>query len=87
MSITYDHDVSPKDDYYVNLVEAAVARLSEIFFPGASLLNAIPILRFTPSWFPGAGFKRFAIESKRLTQHMLDEPLAAVEAKMVCMLR
>ncbi|KAF8186023.1 cytochrome P450 [Pholiota molesta] len=82
MSITYDHDVSPKDDYYVNLVEAAVARLSEIFFPGASLLNAIPILRFTPSWFPGAGFKRFAIESKRLTQHMLDEPLAAVEAKM-----
>ncbi|KAF9479259.1 cytochrome P450 [Pholiota conissans] len=82
MAITYDHDVAPKDDYFVNLAEAAVARLSQMFFPGASLLNAFPILRFTPSWFPGAMFKRFALESRKLTYQMLEVPIADVEARM-----
>ncbi|KAF9472451.1 cytochrome P450 [Pholiota conissans] len=82
MAITYDHDVSPKDDHFVNLADAANQRLSASVFPGASLLNAIPILRFTPSWFPGARFKRFGSESRKMVYEMRDVPLASVEDKM-----
>ncbi|KAJ6508728.1 cytochrome P450 [Mycena sanguinolenta] len=33
---------------------------SESVFPGAAAVNTFPILRYLPSWMPGAGFQRFA---------------------------
>ncbi|KAF9533207.1 cytochrome P450 [Crepidotus variabilis] len=82
MSAVYSHDISPKDDYYVGLAEASVAKLSESVFPGASIVNAIPILRHLPEWFPGAGFHTFAREARKLTDQMLNAPIAMVEKKM-----
>ncbi|KAJ7468777.1 hypothetical protein FB451DRAFT_1401131 [Mycena latifolia] len=33
---------------------------SEIMCPGAFLIEVLPILKYVPSWFPGANFKRLA---------------------------
>ncbi|KAF9533208.1 cytochrome P450 [Crepidotus variabilis] len=82
MSVVYSHDISPKDDYYVKLAEATVGKLSESIFPGAAMVNAIPILRHLPEWFPGAGFHTFAREARKLTDQMLNAPIAMVEKKM-----
>ncbi|KAH6908264.1 O-methylsterigmatocystin oxidoreductase [Coprinopsis sp. MPI-PUGE-AT-0042] len=38
--------------------EAIVQGFSELAIPGRFLVDLFPILRFVPSWFPGAGWKR-----------------------------
>lgn len=55
----YGYDVAPKDDHYVKLAEAT----RPAFALGLSpkwLVNNFPALRHIPSWFPGAGFKKYA---------------------------
>ncbi|CAA7269234.1 unnamed protein product [Cyclocybe aegerita] len=83
VSAMYDLDIEPKGDYFVGLAEAAVSKLSESVFPGALAVNALPILRFLPEWFPGAGFKRFARGAKELTDQMLAVPIESVEKRIV----
>ena len=83
MSAVYGYDIEPNGDYFVKLAEDAVATLSESILPGASAVNALPILRFLPSWFPGAGFKRFANRAKALTRQMRAVPFDFVEKGMV----
>ncbi|KAF9480793.1 cytochrome P450, partial [Pholiota conissans] len=70
------------NDFFVNLAEAAVAGLGHAVLPGAALMNVFPVLRFIPSWFPGAGFKRVALECRQLVLQMRDVPLAWVEARL-----
>ena len=60
MSTIYGYDVKPSNDRFVALSENAVKKLSDSFFPGAVAVNTFPILRYLPSWMPGAGFQRFA---------------------------
>jgi hypothetical protein len=38
--------------------ETVVEGFSELAIPGSFLVDIFPILRFVPSWFPGAGWKR-----------------------------
>ncbi|KAF8171823.1 hypothetical protein BJ912DRAFT_116020 [Pholiota molesta] len=64
MSTMYDHDVAPKNDFFVDLAETAMSGLKYTVLPGSMLVNELPILRFIPTWFPGAGFKRIALEVK-----------------------
>ena len=57
--LIYGYDVAPKDDHYVKLVEST----RPAFALGPSqkwLVNNFPVLRYIPSWLPGAGFKKFA---------------------------
>ncbi|KAF9469732.1 cytochrome P450 [Collybia nuda] len=82
MSCVYGHDISRTNDYYVSLSEAAVEKLSETFFPGAVAVNAIPSLQYIPSWFPGAGFKRFATKTKDLTDKLQNMPYNHVRENM-----
>jgi len=45
--------------------------------PGTFLVDQIPLLKYVPAWFPGAGFQRKAEECKRLTKDMMDKPYMA----------
>ncbi|KAF7324284.1 O-methylsterigmatocystin oxidoreductase [Mycena sanguinolenta] len=60
MATVYGYEVQPSNDHFVALSENAMKKLSDSFFPGAVAVNAFPILRYLPSWVPGAGFQRFA---------------------------
>lgn len=82
MSAMYGHDISPTDDC-VGLAEQAVGKLTESVFLGALVVNTFPILRHLPPWFPGAGFKHFAKESKVLTDQMQVVPMELVKKNMV----
>lgn len=84
MSIAYGYDIEPQNDYFVSLAEEAVSRVSLAVFPGAALVNAIPILRHLPPWFPGAGFHKIASETKEMTTKMQEVPLKWVQKNMVC---
>jgi hypothetical protein len=60
MATVYGYEVKPSNDRFVALSEKAVKKLSDSFLPGAAVVNAFPILRYMPSWMPGAGFQRVA---------------------------
>ncbi|KAF5315269.1 hypothetical protein D9619_007193 [Psilocybe cf. subviscida] len=82
LSIAYGYDVKAKDDDFVDLAEASISRLSLAVFPGAALVNAVPVLRYLPQWFPGAGFHKVASETKEMTTKMKDVPLQWVQKNM-----
>lgn len=83
MAIVYGHDVVSKDDIYISIVDSAMNKLTASLFPGATLVNALPILKYLPEWFPGAGFHRFASEARTYTTQMQDLPFDDVKQKMV----
>ena len=47
-----------KNDPYLALFEDAITSLVQSSLPGRWLVDIFPILRFVPSWFPGAEWKR-----------------------------
>lgn len=55
--------------------------------PGAMVVNTLPILRHTPSWFPGAAFKKYAIEGQKLTRQIRDVPFGFTVNSIVRKLR
>ena len=83
LSAVYGYDVQLTDDPFVAISEAAVGKFSESFFPGAKAVNVFPVLSYLPSWFPGAGFKRFAQEAHQLTSQMLQLPFDIAKKNMV----
>ena len=60
MSAIYGYDVEPKGDYFVDLAERALKRLSDSGLPDASLFFSFPILRHLPSWFPGTSIQEIS---------------------------
>ena len=46
-------------------------------------MDSIPLLKYVPSWMPGAGFKRKAKEWKALATEMMDSPFEAAQKAIV----
>jgi hypothetical protein len=83
MSTTYGYDVKPKGDHFVEIAEEAIERMALAILPGAALVNAIPIMKHLPSWFPGAGFQKIASDTKKLTIQMRQDPFKYAKRNMV----
>ena len=60
MQVAYG--ISPKNhhDEFLALFKKAVVIFAQTSIPGKYLVESFPILRYTPSWFPGARFQREA---------------------------
>ncbi|KAG6901769.1 hypothetical protein C0995_008111 [Termitomyces sp. Mi166 len=71
-----------KIEKFASISEAAVAQLSDGFFPGAFVVDVLPFLRYIPAWLPGAGFQRFAGECRVLTKEMQEGPLRYVKEQL-----
>ena len=52
--------------------------------PGVFLVDVLPVLRYVPSWVPGAGFQRKAREWKKTVEDMTSVPYEFVKQRMVC---
>lgn len=83
MSVAYGLDVQPHDDPYIKVAEHGVEGFSIAAVPGTFLVDALPILKYVPEWFPGASFKRKAREWKKSTISMIETPFAAAKEKVV----
>ncbi|KAF9483583.1 cytochrome P450 [Pholiota conissans] len=82
MSAMYGYKVAPKDDYFTELAEAGMAAISNASYPGAAVVNVLPILRYLPAWFPGAGFHRVAKIALDTVTRMQDVPYKYVQDNM-----
>ncbi|EUC56369.1 cytochrome P450 family protein [Rhizoctonia solani AG-3 Rhs1AP] len=54
----YGYQISGRDDPFLREAIQLVHNLSDALMPTNFLVNIIPSLRYVPSWFPGAGWKR-----------------------------
>ncbi|KAF7346388.1 O-methylsterigmatocystin oxidoreductase [Mycena sanguinolenta] len=82
MATVYGYNVQPSNDRFVALSENAMKKLSDSLFPGAVIVNTFPILRYLPSWMPGAGFQRYAADCQEVTKEMRQVPFDFVKDNM-----
>ncbi|KAK7692059.1 hypothetical protein QCA50_005464 [Cerrena zonata] len=82
MKITYGYSVMEGKDPYVEIVDRAMENFSITTTLGAFLVDALPILRYIPSWVPGARFKKLAAVWRAETMAMAEMPFAMVKQQM-----
>ncbi|KAJ7607915.1 cytochrome P450 [Roridomyces roridus] len=82
MESAYGIDVLPQNDPYVNLAERAIHSIAYALVPGRFLVDSLPMLKYIPGWFPGAGFQRLAKEWKVLARDMMEKPYAEAKLKI-----
>ncbi|KAF7329014.1 putative monooxygenase [Mycena venus] len=54
--LTYGHYVCTDDDPFLTLGKNAMDIFSRAAEPGVWLVDSMPMLKYLPTWFPGAGF-------------------------------
>ncbi|KAK7687278.1 hypothetical protein QCA50_009783 [Cerrena zonata] len=74
MKATYGIDIESQDDRYVQIAEKGAEGFSASVNAGSYLVDYIPILKYLPTWFPGAEFKRRGKVWKRAVDAMREVP-------------
>ncbi|KAF8510113.1 cytochrome P450 [Hysterangium stoloniferum] len=82
MEIVYGIKVAPKNDSYLSAAEEAMHAATVAGSFGGFLVDGLPILKYVPSWFPGASFKRKAADWRKATTYMSEAPFQAVKKAM-----
>ena len=82
MEICYGIAVLEHNDPYILTAKEGMEGIAEAG-PGAFLVDLLPGLKYVPSWFPGAGFKRRAARWRACIREMLDKLYHRVEAELV----
>ncbi|TFY58716.1 hypothetical protein EVJ58_g6245 [Rhodofomes roseus] len=78
----YGHSVISSDDEYLRLIDTTIEGTTAASAPGAALVDFIPILKYTPTWLPGGGWKRRTLEGRAALQetHVKTYALAEMHA-------
>ncbi|QRV89140.1 cytochrome P450 family protein [Ceratobasidium sp. AG-Ba] len=80
--IAYGHKVETADDPFVQSAEEIMEAFSDVLSPGKWMVNMFPMLKYVPSWFPLAAFKRRAEHIRRVDDLAKNEPFEFVLRQM-----
>ena len=83
MKITYGIDVKDSNDPYISIAEEAIDGLTKAGVTGAFWVDMFPLLKYVPSWVPGAGFKKKAARWKAALVNMTEKPFEYVKEQLV----
>jgi hypothetical protein len=83
MKIAYGIDVQEFDDPYVSLAEEVLDGMNEASIPGAFWVDLFPILKYVPSWFPGAGFQKKAAYMRGMNKAAIETAFRYVEVEQL----
>lgn len=83
MGVTYGFKINSKLDPYILLAEAGADPAMKALIPGTFLVDTFSFLKYVPSWIPGAGFKKDALEWRRQLSSMQDTPFTEMKRRMV----
>jgi len=83
MKISYGITVQEFDDPYISIAEVAFNGFAEAGIPGAFWVDMFPILKYVPSWFPGAGFQKKAARWREAIDTMVEKPFRHVQEQLV----
>ncbi|KAF8878001.1 cytochrome P450 [Infundibulicybe gibba] len=78
----YGVDIKTADDPIITVAEEAAQIATYATTPGTFLVDFLPILRYIPSWVPGATFKKFAEKGRVLATEMVNLPFDKTKADM-----
>ncbi|KAF9786329.1 cytochrome P450 [Thelephora terrestris] len=79
LSVAYGLDVESESDKFYSASNGAINDLSAALIPGAFLVDVLPILKYVPEWFPGAGFKKFGKTAKENIEKAVNLPFQYVK--------
>ena len=74
ISLAYGLDIKETDDPHVKRAEKAMKSIEDITGSGTYLVDIFPILRYVPSWVPGATFQKEAKIYRQLQEDSLHSP-------------
>ncbi|KAJ7713995.1 cytochrome P450 [Mycena metata] len=77
--IATGHQVVSQDDPYLHLSKMVYEAFSRTGRPGGSALDLFPVLRYFPSWFPGAYYAGVARAWKPTVRKLYDYPFDCVQ--------
>ncbi|KAK1232583.1 hypothetical protein PQX77_004294 [Marasmius sp. AFHP31] len=80
--VAYGLDLQGPDDPVISIAEKAIEAANHAVNPGTFMVDVLPILKYVPAWFPGAGFKRKAREWNKLYVEMSALPFGIVKKQM-----
>ncbi|KAH9029938.1 cytochrome P450 [Lactarius pseudohatsudake] len=84
LKMSYGYNVErEKSDPLLNVIDTAADEFYIATSPGAWLVDTLPILRFVPSWMPGAGFRKVAERYRRTNLEQTYRPLEFVKRRML----
>ena len=83
MKIGYGITVQESDDPYISIAEEALNGIAVAGVPGAFWVDSFPILKYVPSWFPGASFQKKAARWRDATNTMAEKPFRRVQEQLV----
>lgn len=82
LRVTYSYEPQEEHDPLVELAEESMSHFALITSPNAFLVDTLPILKYVPSWFPGAGFKKTAAWMYKCSVDTVEIPFAWVRKQM-----
>ncbi|TCD66168.1 hypothetical protein EIP91_001722 [Steccherinum ochraceum] len=82
LKIVYGYEIKPGNDPFVEIVDEAMSQFIYLSRPGAYMVDFFPWMRFIPSWFPGAHFKREGKKFRSTMDDMIHVPFNYVKDKM-----
>ncbi|KAJ3983549.1 cytochrome P450 [Lentinula detonsa] len=83
LAVAYGIRVQSKDDANIVAAEKMTTIFKAAGMPGSFLVDIFPILRYIPSWFPGASFKRKAKSWRGIFQKTITPPFMHVKQAMI----
>ncbi|KAJ7056727.1 cytochrome P450 [Mycena amicta] len=82
LEICYGIHIAEAGDEYVALADQALAAITTSGNFGTFLVDYLPILKYLPSWLPGAEFKRRGLKYKCLSNRLLNYAFDSVKQKL-----
>ncbi|KAF9446841.1 cytochrome P450, partial [Macrolepiota fuliginosa MF-IS2] len=82
LEMTYGIPMEDSDDPLIKNVEIALEATAEALVPGKFLVELIPLLKYVPEWFPGAGWKRKANHVKKVNELVSRGPFETVKENL-----
>ena len=83
MKVAYGIDIQESHDPYIVVAEETIGGANEAGIPGAFWVDLFPMLKYVPSWFPGAGFQKKAAHWKGLAKAVIENPFRYVKEQLV----
>jgi hypothetical protein len=83
MNVAYGIDIQESDDPYLLIAEECLDGLNKAAILGTFWVDFFPILKYVPSWVPGAGFQKQATHWRELNASMTGKPFRFVKEQLV----
>jgi hypothetical protein len=78
IEIVYGFEFTAINGSFIQDVLAVGTAFKESGIPGRFWVENLPLLKYVPSWMPGAGFRRWAIKHREASRRVLNNPFREV---------